>query len=209
MYSKKEGEFCDYGFNLIVGEQGTGKTITLVYLLLKYQEQYPLLKVRTNMCYKYENGGIENWRDLVFSNNGEYGQIDVLDEVQNWFSSLQSKNFPVEMLSEISQQRKQRKMILGTSQVWQRVAKPIREQVRLVYKPFTLFGCLTICTVYKPIVNSDGQTESMKFRKVFYFVHNDKIRHAFDTYKKIQYMSAVGFKEQPPLTNNNAPQFTQ
>lgn len=206
LFNRKDFEFCENGLHLIVGEQGCGKTITLVYLLLKYQKQYPNLKVRTNMCYEYEDGCIDTWRDIIWSNNGENGQIDVLDEIQNWFNSLQSKNFPVEMLSEISQQRKQRKMIMGTSQVWQRVAKPLREQVKLVYKPITLFGCLTICVVYKPVVNADGQTEVMKFRKMFYFVHNDKIRNAFDTYKKIQYMSVLGFKEQPLLTNNDTPQ---
>lgn len=195
LYNRGDFEFLDNGFHLIVGEQGCGKTITLVYLLLKYQRLYPELKVRTNMYYKYENGAIKSWKDLVFQNNGTNGQIDVLDEVQNWFNSLQSKDFPVEMLGEISQQRKQHKMIIGTSQVWQRVAKPIREQVKLVYKPFTLFGCLTICLVYKPIVDSDGQTEVMKFRKIFYFVHNSDIRNAFDTYKKIQFMSLKGFKE--------------
>jgi len=202
LYNSSDFEFKENGFHLIVGEQGCGKTITLVYLLLKYQKLYPKLKVRTNMNYAYEDGEIKSWRDLVFKNNGVDGQIDVLDEVQNWFNSLQSKDFPVEMLQEITQQRKQRKMILGTSQVWQRVAKPIREQVKYVYRPFTLFGCLTFCVVYKPIVNSDGECEQMKFRHMFYFVHNSEIREAFDTYKKIQYMSLKGFKEQPVLTAN-------
>lgn len=205
LYNRKDYEFRDNGFHLIAGEQGCGKTITLVYLLLKYKEKYPELKIRTNMNYVYEDGAIKNWRGLIFNNNGELGQIDVLDEIQNWFNSLQSKDFPVEMLQEITQQRKQRKIIFGTAQVWQRVAKPLREQVKYVYKPVTLFGCLTFCFVYKPVLNEDGQADSMKFRKLFYFVHNDKIRNAFDTYKKIEYMSNKGFKEQPPLTNNTPP----
>ena len=195
-FHRQDYEFCDNGFHLIVGEQGSGKTITLVWLLMQYQKQYPKLKVRTNMGYAYEDGTIRSWRDLVFVNNGVYGQIDVLDEVQNWFNSLQSKDFPVEMFQEITQQRKQRKMIIGTSQVWQRVAKPIREQVKYVYKPITLLGCLTIVRKFKPVVNDEGAVDELKPRGIFFFVHNDELRNAFDTYKKIQVMSLKGFKPQ-------------
>lgn len=194
LYNREDYSFDKCGFHLIVGEQGSGKTITMVYLLKKYKKEYPNLKVRTNMCYKDEDGAIKSWRDLVFQNNGVSGEIDVLDEVQNWFSSLQSRDFPPEMLQEITQQRKQRKMILGTSQVWNRVAKPIREQVSLVYKPITLFGCLTICPYFKPIVNDDGQCDAFKYRGIFFFVHTPEIRDAFDTYHKIQMMSLKGFK---------------
>lgn len=202
IFNTQDYEFKENGFHLIVGEQGSGKTITLVYLLEQYRKQYPKIKIRTNMKYIHEDGEIKTWRDLVFKNNGIYGQIDVLDEVQNWFNSLQSKDFPVEMFQEITQQRKQRKMIIGTSQVWQRVAKPIREQVKLVYKPVTLCGCLTIVRVFKPLVNDDGCIDEMKYRGCFFFVHNKELREAFDTYHKIQVMSLKGFKAQTAIANN-------
>lgn len=193
-YSRQDYEFMENGLHLFVGEQGSGKTISLVHFLMTMKSKYPKLAIRTNMSYKYEDKPIKSWRDLVFSNNGVYGQIDVIDEIQNWFNSLESKDFPPEMFSEITQQRKQKKCICGTSQVWQRVAKPIREQVKLVYKPFTIFGCLTIVRVYKPNVDDSGSIDNLKFRKIYFFVHNSEIRNAFDTYKKIQQMSLKGFK---------------
>lgn len=196
MYNRQDYEFLEQGFHLFVGEQGSGKTISLVYTLLRMKKKYPKLKVRTNMGYANEDGPIKNWKDLVFKNNGIYGQIDVIDEVQNWFNSLQSKDFPPEMFSEISQQRKQRKCIYGTSQVWGRVAKPIREQVAFVYMPTTLFGCLTILRKYKPSIDNDGSIDNLKFRSVTFFVHNDEIRNAFDTYKKIQVQSLKGYKSE-------------
>ena len=67
--------FRDYGFHLLTGKQGCGKTITLVYLLRRYQKMYPKLKVKTNMCYAYEDGQINDWRDLIFSNNGIYALL--------------------------------------------------------------------------------------------------------------------------------------
>lgn len=198
--------FQPYGVHIIAGEQGSGKTITLVYLLKKYQYIYPKLVVKTNMLYKFENSSITHWRDVVASNNGIYGEIDVLDEIQNWFSSLQSKDFPPEMLTEITQQRKQRKMIIGTSQVFSRVAKPIREQTTFLYEPVTLFGCLTWVRVYKPIISADGNMDNKhdkKLRGMFFFVHTDSLRDSFDTYKKIEKISEEGFVPSP-FANSNA-----
>lgn len=196
MFSRQDYEFFESGFHLFVGEQGSGKTITLVYMLLQMQKKYPKMQVRTNMGYKYENGVINSWKDLVFKNNGIYGQIDVIDEVQNWFNSLQSKDFPPEMFSEITQQRKQRKCIYGTSQVWGRVAKPIREQVTYVYTPCTILGCLTIVRKFKPNVDDEGTIDKLESRGMFFFIHNKEIRNAFDTYKKIQVQSLKGFKSE-------------
>lgn len=193
-FNREDYEFLESGLYLIVGGQGSGKTVTVVYLLQQYKELYPNVKIRTNMDYAFEDGKITDWRDLVFNNNGVHGQIEVLDEIQNWFNSMESKDFPPEMLQEVSQQRKQRKMIIGTSQVWGKVGKPIREQVKYVFKPFTLFGCLTIVGKYLPVVNADGEIEKLKYRDAFFFVHNDEIRNAYDTYKKIQAISLKGFK---------------
>ena len=203
-FNKSDYEFNESGFHLFVGEQGSGKTISLVYTLMQMQKQYPKLKVRTNMAYKYEDGEIKSWKNLVFSNNGVYGQIDVIDEVQNWFNSLQSKDFPPEMFSEITQQRKQRKCIFGTSQVWGRVAKPIREQVKYVYKPLTLFGCLTIIRKYKPNVDDEGSIDTLKLRSISFFIHNDEVRNAFDTYKKIQTQSLKGYKSEDKQIRKNS-----
>lgn len=192
--TRNPDEFRDFGFHMICGKQGTGKTITLVYLLLRYQKMYPKLKVDTNMYYKYQDKQINSWKDIVFTDNGIYGQISVIDEVQTWFSSNQSKDFPPEMLKEITQQRKQRKVIFGTSQVFTRVAKPIREQVYMVYEPVTLFGCLTFVRKYEPVLDSkDGNITKSKLRGFFFFVHNKKIREAFDTYHKIEDMANSGF----------------
>lgn len=178
--------FPDFGFNLICGEQGSGKTITLVYLLLRYKKMYPKLKIKTNMGYIYEDSDITHWKDLVHSENGIFGEIDVIDEVQNWFNSSQSKDFPPEMLTEITQQRKQRKMIIGTTQVFTRAAKPIRENTYMFYQPFTVFGCLTVVFKYKPVLDDTGSLKEKKWRGFFWFVHSDEIRNSFDTYKKIE-----------------------
>ncbi len=189
-------EFKEFGVRFICGEQGSGKTVFLTKYLLDLQKKYPKLKIQTNYCYRNEHNKITHWKDLVEQNNGIYGYINVLDEVQNWFNSLASKNFPPEMMTEISQQRKQRKLFLCTSQVFGRVAKPIREQAMIVYEPFTLFGCITFVRAYKPYFDDTGALVKKKPRGIQFFVHNSTIRESYDTYKKVQEMSEAGFKDE-------------
>lgn len=186
-------EFGLYGFHLFVGEQGSGKTVATAEFLRRIKREYPLCKIATNFEYKNEDSQINNWKDLIFNNNGEYGQADVIDEVQNWFSSNQSKDFPPEMIQEITQQRKQRKIFIGTTQRFERMAKPLREQVNYIYFPTTIAGCLTVVRVCKPKVNSDGEIKDLKTRKWYFFVHDDDLRNSFDTFHKIKKQAEEGF----------------
>lgn len=201
-FNNDPDEFKEYGVHIIAGKQGSGKSITLTYLLLRYQEMYPKLQVITNYYYTNENSHISHWRDLINYTNDKYGVIVVLDEIQNWFNSLQSKDFPVEMLTEITQQRKQRKMIIGTSQVFSRIAKPIREQTYMLYEPTVLFGCITFVRKYDVTTDVDGQASSKKYRGCFFFVQNEKIRNSFDTYRKVENLSQEGFKSENEQIRN-------
>ena len=192
--TKDPNEFGYYGFHLFVGEQGSGKTVATAEFLQRIKSQYPLCKIATNFEYTEEDSKIDSWENLVFNNNGIYGQVDVVDEVQNWFSSNQSKDFPPEMIQEITQQRKQRKIFIGTTQRFERMAKPLREQVNYIYYPITIAGCLTIVRVCKPSVDSDGQLKKLRTIKHYFFVHTDEIRNSFDTYHKIKKQAESGFR---------------
>lgn len=195
VYERDPDQFKEYGLHMFCGHQGSGKTISMVHLIQSLQAKYPKLQLMTNMEMVGEDFKLSHWRDLIDNTNGEKGMICVLDEIQNWFNSMQSKNFPPEMLTEISQQRKQQKMLIGTSQVFSRIAKPIREQTTFVYCPRTILGCLTIVRRTRPEFWNDEKQIFTKFEKTYFFVHDDKIRNAFDTYKKIEKYSTQGFKE--------------
>lgn len=188
--------FQEYGVHIVAGEQGSGKTVTVAYMLRRFKQMYPRLVIKTNFNYKYQDSEINHWTDVISSENGIYGEIDVIDEMQNWFNSLQSKDFPIEMMTEITQQRKQRKCIIGTSQVFTRVAKPIREQTYILYEPVTLFGCLTIVRKFKPILSEDGIADGKNLIGMFFFVHDKELRESFDTYHKIEKMAKTGFKSE-------------
>lgn len=195
--------FQEYGMHLLCGEQGSGKTTLMAYLIRKYKCMYPRLKVRSNFNCSMQDFELNTWKDLTLNTNGIYGELDCIDEVQNWFSSNQSKNFPPDMLTVITQQRKVRRCILATSQVFTRVAKPIRENTYLMYYPFTIFGCLTVVRVYKPILDCEGQLKEKKLRKLFFFVHDKELREMFDSYKTICSLSDSGFQPLNFQTSNS------
>lgn len=194
LYNRDPYEFNEYGLHMFCGEQGSGKTTAIVHKLIDLKKQYPKCKIRTNMNYTKQDGEIDHWQTLVSNDNGEYGQVEVIDEIQTWFSSLQSKDFPPEMITEISQQRKQRKMLIGSAQVFSRIAKPIREQTTFVYLPFTFLGCLTVVRVSKPRYWNDEEQRFTRYIKTYFFVHTEEIRNSFDTYLKIEKYNKTGFK---------------
>ncbi len=196
-------EFREYGLHIVCGRQGSGKTMTVVYLLQKWKNKYPKMEIYTNLNYKYQTGELNHWKDLICYKNGIYGIANVIDEIQTWFNSLESKDFPIEMIEQISQQRKQRKCLVGTAQVFSRIAKPIREQTHFVYMPFTIAGCLTVVRKTKPEYWDDEKQKFKKYCGTFFFVHSKELREAYDTYKIIEKYKDEGFYINPQLNNSS------
>ena len=195
----KEPDFFKYqGLIIFEGRQGAGKTISMIEFAMRMQEEYPLAVCCSNLGYKYENHKLKDWRMLMNYKNGHKGVIVIMDELQNWFSSNDSKNFPPEMLGVITQNRKNRRIILGTSQNFYLLAKAIRSQATEVRRCSTFLGCLTIVRRAEPILDSEGQVAEWKNRGWYFFVHNKKLRESYDTYKVIENLSKSGFKEPVP-----------
>ena len=122
----------DFPYNGIwtfTGAQGAGKTLFLVDVLRDLVKSYPKVRVISDLnlfgieCEPYK--GLVSFKE----SNGKLGIVYVLDEIQTLYSNLQSKNVSESNLSIWSQNRKNVRLILGTSQRFSRIAKPIREQV--------------------------------------------------------------------------------
>lgn len=177
--------FTEYGIHMVCGRQGAGKTITVVYLLNKWRQMFPNLQIYTNMDYKYQTGELDHWKELVLRKNGIYGIVNVIDEIHTWFSNKESKDLPPEVLGEISQQRKQKKCIIGTAQVFSKIAKPLREQTHFVYVPYTFFGILTIVRMADATDYDSEKDKFKKYKGFFIFVHDKELRDSYDTYKRI------------------------
>ena len=93
-------------------------------------------------------------------------------------------------MTQISQQRKQRKHIIGTSQVFGRMAKPLREQ----------FSNVILCKGYFNILQknslidrdslqgeeSTGTNITGQVKKNFWFFRSPKMFKRYDTYAVIE-----------------------
>ena len=127
MYARNPEFFTHQGCIIFTGRQGNGKTIAMAQQALAWREEYPKAKCITNFALQGQSRELNDWHLLLDYKNGIQGVIACIDEMQNWFSSNQSKNFPPEMLEVITQNRKNRRVIMGTAQTFNRLSKPIRE----------------------------------------------------------------------------------
>lgn len=180
------------GLLVFCGGQGSGKTLSAVQYVKKLCEEYPRAILVTNVEIKglpahttvVEYNGIES---LTKHTNGYAGVIYFIDEIHLEFNSLESKNIPIEVMIEVSQQRKQRKHIIGTSQVYMRMAKPFREQIKNVVICKNFFKCIQ----YNRLIDGDSAHESNgklvfdTVKRLFWF-HSPNLYNSYDTYKKMR-----------------------
>ena len=207
MFDRKPDFFKYQGLIIFEGRQGSGKTSSMLEFTRRMQYEYPRSKCLSNLNYTNQDDELNHWSKLVDYKNGHYGVIAVMDELQNWFSSNQSKDFPPEMLQTITQNRKNRRIILGTAQNFYLLAKAIRSQCTEVRRCVTLLGCLTIVRRFEPILDSEGNVAEFKRRGMYFYIHDKKLRDCYDTYHVIESLSKSGFQplQNTPdiITNNN------
>lgn len=196
---KHAGEFREYGFTFFVGRQGAGKTVSMVHYLEKMRVIYPNCMIITNFKFSDANFIMRDWNDLLNVRNGTNGIIFAIDEIQSEYSSAAWKSVPEDLLSEISQQRKQRVKIVATAQFYSRVAKPLREQANTVVACSTFKGRLTRNKEYDAvdyatvIDNPNVVKKKLKPLSKSSFVQSDSLRACFDTYEKIERMQKIDF----------------
>ena len=184
--------FDPEGLLVFCGGQGSGKTLSAVQYVKKLCIEYPRAVLVTNVDIKglpghtavIEYNGIES---LVKHNNGYAGVIYFIDEIHLEFNSLESKNIPIEVMVEVSQQRKQRKHLIGTSQVYMRMAKPLREQIKNVVLCKNYFGCIQLNKLIdgENTHEEDGKLKVDTLKHVLWF-HSPELYSSYDTFAKMR-----------------------
>ena len=196
-----KNEFREYGFTFYVGRQGAGKTASMVEYLDRMKARYPDCIIVTNFGYYQSDHIMKSWRDLVTIRNGTDGVIFAIDEIHSEYSSAAWKDVPEEILSEVSQQRKQRVKIVATAQFFTRVAKPLREQAATVVSCKTIAGRLTSGKEYDALQyamvmdNPNVVKKKLKPLRKHSFVQSDAFRESYDTYEKIERMEKMKFTD--------------
>jgi len=195
---KNGRKFNEYGLTLYVGDQGSGKSMALTEYLERMRKDFPKALIVTNYGYIHQDREFNNWNDFFEIRNGADGVIFALDEIQNEFNSKAWKEFPEELLSEITQQRKQKVKIVATAQVYQDVAVQLRRQTLYVAECSTFASRWTVvrCFRKKDYERAQNYAEGTRKVQMVYkksFVQNQALRDLYDTEKKIERLSRTRF----------------
>ena len=168
-----------------------------------YNYYYPVY-LKNNRVFEFRDND-----DFQRYENDDRGVIFLVDEIQLYLNSLASKNINMDVITQISQQRKQRKHIVCTSQVFGRLAKPLREQ----------FSCVILCSSYfrffqiNKLIDRDsmdgddstGTNLKGTVKKKFFWFHHPNMYKRYDTYFVIDRNKFVSGEEQLSIYSN--PQF--
>lgn len=179
------------GTRVLKGFQGRGKTISAVKYIIDIQNKFP-------NCVIFSNVKISGLRNFYFCRkdddiyyglsyeNGENGVICFIDEAHLFFNK--KTGISLDVLTQISQQRKQRRKIIFTSQIWEELDISLRKQVPEIVKCWNL-GNIQI--------NKVSNGESLRWDKnesqyvadtigIEIFKRNEILGNAYDTYQKIE-----------------------
>ena len=188
------------GIICFCGEQGSGKTLSAVNYLENVAQRFPRshiisnidlnLDIKKNRIIPYE--GVEQ---MLSHDNGEYGTLLFIDEMHLEFNSLESKGMDVHTFELVSQQRKMRKHIIGTSQVFGRLAKPFREQFKYVVLCKKMVGSLFRQQIFRACnvpYEDDIKTELSADGVRFYFASPEMYKK-YDTSQVVRRVRNGGF----------------
>lgn len=190
-YIKPKGVQFPVGTIVFKGFQGSGKTLSMVHYVLQLQKDFPDCLVFSNVNIKGLKNFIllENDRDVaaaIAAQNGPKGVAVVIDEAHLFFNK--KTGIPLDVLTAISQQRKDRRRMILSSQIWEELDVSLRKQVKHVVSCQCRFGHVQVNSI------SDGESLSYDKLQGCYtakhlytevFKHNQKLYDSYDTLQKI------------------------
>lgn len=187
--------FYPEGIWVFCGPQGSGKTLSAVQCVQKMSARYPFARIVSNLEVKGMSHEVERftgYEQIADTDNGTEGVIFLLDELHILWNSLESKNIPISEMASFCQMRKARRVIVGTSQVYGRVAKPIREQLKYVFECKNYFGVLQVNERMDPTtsIERDGHLTASSLGQTWFF-HTPELYRSYETLNKIERIARV------------------
>lgn len=186
----KAGQFPT-GSRVYKGFQGSGKTLSMVKYAQDIAKKFPQCFVYANFNIK----GIKNFIQIESDEDlqnaltlklGERGVLVLLDEAHLYFNK--KNGISLDVLTCISQQRKDRRRLVFSSQIWEELDISLRKQVKEIVSCRCFAGKIQINTI------SDGETLTYdklqgqyvaKTIRTEIFKHNNDLYNSYNTFQKI------------------------
>lgn len=121
---KKWNNWNGFGLNIYVGMFGRGKTLSATRYVLRQAKRYKLNVISNIKLNGYPYTPLTNWQEIV---DAPGNTIILIDEMSTVFNARQWKDFNINLLFQLLQCRKNKKMIVGTAQRFAHVDKLLRD----------------------------------------------------------------------------------
>lgn len=194
-------EFRPYGVWFYCGLMGSGKTISLTEKVMQLKKQYPNVWIAGNYYSPLFDETFSTWeqfRDIKNPKGKKYGCVKVFDEIHLTFTSTSWKSAPEGLLESVSMQRKNYTLVLGSSQVFTRIDKKLREQSNYIVECKTILNRWTFQKAFiteEYMANGDLKDVGQRKRRkawTYNFVQTDSIRNQYDTYELLSNLTSQG-----------------
>lgn len=194
-FAKEHPDFFDpCGFINFSGGQGDGKTSTAVMYIHNLVLQYPKVIIVSNCGIHFPDwDGVilpyQGFEQIQNLDNGYMGIILFLDEIQAEFCSLESSKIDPCWFQIISQQRKRRLHVVGTSQLFDRIAKCWREQFTACIACSEILNLIQICSIVcqdDVVENEKGEVISYQTRDRRFWFRDIRVYDWYDTWERVK-----------------------
>lgn len=185
----KDYDKFPFGIWFFDGKQGSGKTLSCVFLALQYKKKYEELRLISNV-------EIKGWKDAEYfstpaelveilnGNSDNKHTLVIIDEALSYFA--ENGGIDPALMSEITQNRKQRRLMFIATQKFKRVNNRLRDFSMRTIK------CRHLFNLQYNVIRDDEDLvfdkEVMDFvgRRVgsFVFKRNNDLFKRYDTYAK-------------------------
>lgn len=196
-----------FGLHIWVGLFGKGKTVAMIASAYAQAVKYPHINIYSNIDLKgFPNPErvhrLTNYMQIVDSPGDS---LYLIDEISTLFQSRSWANFPMPLLSQLLQVRKNKKMIYATAQRFTHVDKLIRDVTYSVIDANCIMSRYDTCKWY---IAEDWENKNVMNIPVPYayttFVQTDFIRNLFDTYEIVGNVQKDAFLTQEEILTRQA-----
>lgn len=177
------------GSRVYTGFQGNGKTLSMVLYAFEIKNAYPECEVFSNVILKgIDYHLIKNDHDVEIAlgyRNGAKGVLVLLDEAHLYFNK--KNGISIDVMTAISQQRKDRRKIVFSSQIWEELDISLRKQVKEVVRCKSFLNMIILRIGNGETLKYNKLTNEYETNRIEFQIYkkNDEFYNRYNTYQKI------------------------